>query len=66
MTYKPSELGVRTNNTRRPHDREEEGINFGVALSVLQALLFLLKHKERLKNEGLTRYLSFYPHITKK
>ena len=41
MTYKPSELGVRTNNTRRPHDREEEGINFGVALSVLEALLFL-------------------------
>tara|TARA_R110000751_G_scaffold203623_1_gene308266 strand:- start:78 stop:563 length:486 start_codon:yes stop_codon:yes gene_type:complete len=42
MTYKPSELGVRTNNNiRRPHEKEEEGINFGVALSVLEALLFL-------------------------
>ena len=43
MTYKPSELGIRTNNTIRPGDREyeEEGINFGVALSVLEALLFL-------------------------
>ena len=42
MTYKPSELGIRMNNNRRrPTDEEEEGINFGIALDVLEALLAL-------------------------
>ena len=42
MTYKPSELGIRGTNTGAFQTEEDEGgINFGVALSVLEAILAL-------------------------
>ena len=41
MTYTPSELGLTPSEQNRKGADEEEGINFGVALSVIEGLLKL-------------------------
>jgi hypothetical protein len=42
MTYLPSELGLTPTEIQRdPRQEEEEGVNFGVALSVITALIKL-------------------------
>jgi len=41
MTYTPSELGLTPSEQNRKGSEEEEGINFGVALSVIEGLLKL-------------------------
>ena len=42
MTYLPSELGLTPTEIQRdPRRAEEEGINFGVALSVIEGLIKL-------------------------
>jgi len=41
MTYTPSELGLTPSEQNRQGGEEEEGINFGVALSVIEGLLKL-------------------------